>query len=183
MSDPVAAPPPQPQRPLPIAILRTVVRFIVGIFVVAYALLDELLFPLLRPLLRALGRLRFFELIGALMLRLPPYAVLALLAVPFVIVEPLKVFALYWGAVGHPIQGVLILIAAQIVSILTIERLYHVGKPQLMKIDWFKRLMTWLVGLRNKALTWAKATAAWQGAVAMARSVRGWFAGMLASFR
>jgi hypothetical protein len=104
-----------------------------------------------------------------------------LLAVPFIVIEPAKVFALYWGAVGHPVQGLILLIIAQVVSILTCDRIFHVGYQPLMRIGWFKRLMGWLIGLRDKALGWAKATEVWKAAAAMIRSVRTWFRGLLAA--
>jgi hypothetical protein len=177
------APEPRPQRPLPLRILRAIGRAIVTVVVVVYTLLDDVLFPLLRPLLRWLGRLRVFETIGATIARLPPYVVLVLFAVPFVIIEPVKVFALYWGAVGHPVQGLILLGIAQVASILICERIYHVGQGQLLRIGWFARLMGWIFRLRDRAFAWAKSTAAWRAAAATARSIRLWFAGVLASMR
>ena len=171
------------ERPLFFRVVRAIARFIVTIAVVIYTILDELLFPLVRPLLRWLSALRLFAAIGAIIARLPPYVVLVLLAVPFAIIEPVKVFALYWGATGHVLQGTLILIAAQILSIFTCDRIYHVGRGQLMKIGWFRRLMTWLVSLRDKALAWARTTRIWQSAAGAVRSIRQWFRGVIASLR
>ncbi len=151
--------------------------------VIGYALLDTLLFPLFRPLVDALSKLRVFEAAGAVLLRLPPYVVLLILAVPFIVLEPLKVFALYWFALGHLIQGGILLIVAHGASILTLERLYHAGKPQLMQIGWFKRLMTWLGGLRDAAMKLARSTAAWQWAAGVATSLRGWVRGLVGPAR
>lgn len=172
----------RPQSPF-VAVLRGIGRAAVTIVVVAYTILDELVFPLLRPLIDWLGHLRLFERLGALIGRLPPYVVLVLFAVPFVFIEPVKVFALYWGAVGHPIQGLVILSFAQVASILVCERIYHAGKGQLLRIGWFARLMGWLVRLRDRALGWVKSTAAFQAAVAMVRSIRAWFRGVIAALR
>ena len=171
-----------PQTPL-MAVLRAIARFVAGIFVVAYAILDTLLFPLFRPLIRYLSGLKVFETIGALILKLPPYLVLLILAVPFVVLEPLKVFALYWFALGHLIQGGILLVVAHTLSILTLERLYHAGKPQLMKIGWFARLMGWLGALRDAALNFAKSTAAWKWAAETGATVRDWFRRVLQSAR
>lgn len=163
--------------------LRAVGRFVVGIFVVGYAILDTVLFPLFRPLIGYLSGLRLFEAIGALILKLPPYVVLLILAVPFVVLEPLKVFALYWFALGHLIQGGVLLVVAHTLSILTLERLYQAGKPQLMKIGWFARVMGWLGALRDRALAIARATAAWQWSARVATDVRAWFRGLVRSGR
>lgn len=174
----------EPQsRPLYQRALRFVGRFLVTVVVIVYTAFDELIFPLVRPLVRWLSGLRLFEAIGAIIARLPPYVVLVLLAVPFGVIEPIKVFALYWGATGHVIQGTVLLVAAEILSIFTCDRIYHVGHGQLMQIGWFRRLMTWLVGLRDLALNWARATGLWQAAAGTIRSVRDWFRGVIASLR
>lgn len=155
--------------------IRAIARFVVAIAVVGYTVLDELVFPVVRPLLRWLGALRLFQRVGALIQRLPPYGVLVLLAVPFVIIEPIKVVALYWIATGQVILGVVALGLAQVVSLLTCERIYHVGHEPLMRIGWFRALMGWLFGLRDKALALVRATAAWRWARGVARDVRDWF--------
>lgn len=164
-------------------VLRAIVRFVVTIAVVIYTLLDELVFPLVRPLLHWLGELRLFQRLGILIASLPPYLVLLLLAVPFVVIEPAKVYALYLGATGHVVEGIILLLVAQVVSLLTCERIYHVGHAKLMQIGWFKRLMDWIFALRDKALAWAKSTALWQSSARLVRSVRDWLRGLLASLR
>ena len=172
-----------PERPAWQRALRAVARFVVTVAVVYYTVLDELLFPLFRPLIGWLGHLRLFQRIAILIRGLPPYAVLVLLAVPFILIEPAKIFALYWGAVGHPIQGLVLLIIAQIVSILTCDRIFHVGYEPLMRIGWFKRLMDWLIRLRDRALNWAKSTAAWKAGADIVRNARAWLRGLIASLR
>lgn len=171
-------PPPKPSAPW-LAPFRAIARVVVAVGVVAYTLLDELLFPLFRPAIRWLGGLRLFQRLAAAIRRMPPYVVLALLAAPFIILEPAKLFAIYWGATGHPAQGVLILLAAQVASILTCDRLFHVGYEPLMRIGWFNRLMTWVIGLRDAVLGWAKSTAIWKAGAAFARGVRDWFRRLL----
>ena len=163
-----------------LAPFRAVARVVVTIGVIAYTVLDELLFPLFRPAIRWLGDLRLFQQLAAWIKQLPPYVVLALLAAPFIILEPAKLFAIYWGTVGHPVQGVLLLLAAQVASILTCDRLFHVGYEPLMRIGWFNRLMTWVIGLRDAVLGWAKSTGIWKAAAAFARGTREWFKDLFA---
>ena len=159
--------------------LRFIGRFVLGVVVVFYTLLDELLFPLLRPLMTALGRLRLFELIGAGIGRLPPYVALVALAVPLVIIEPVKVFALYWTGTGHWIQGPVLLVGSYVLSILVVDRTYHAAHGPLMRILWFKKLMTWVADLRRRGIEWAKSTAVWRATAGMMKSLRitvsGWF--------
>ncbi len=173
---------PTHRNPL-VRLLRGIASVVVGVFVVGYTLLDELLFPLFRPLIDWLSGLKLFERLGALIQLLPPYAMLVVLAIPFVLIEPLKVFALWWIASGHIIQGGVLLIFSHVLSILVLERLYHTGHAQLMRIGWFATLMGWLVHLRDVALGFVRQTAAWRWARGVATSIRDWFRGLLQSAR
>jgi hypothetical protein len=158
-----------------IAVLRIIGRVIAVILVVLWAILEAVLFPLFRPLLRWLSGLRLFEAIGALIQRTPPYGVLVMLAVPFFALEPLKVFALYWLALGHVIQGGVLVVFAHVLSIFTLDRIYHAGHDQLMQIGWFKRLMTWIVGIRDWAFGFVKRTPTWQALARWGNEARTWF--------
>ncbi len=149
-----------------------VVRVVIGAALVIYTLLDELLFPIFRPLIRWLGALRLFERIGWVISHMPPYAVLVLLAVPLAVIEPAKVYALLLMATGHVVIGALALLLAQVASLLICERIYHVGHGQLMKIGWFKRLMGWIVALRDRAFGLVRETEFWQALARMAHRLR-----------
>lgn len=164
-------------------VLRQIGRFLVTVAVVIYTLLDELVFPLVRPLLRWLGALQLFQRLGAFIGRLPPYVVLGLLAVPFVIIEPAKLVAVYIAATGHVVLGTVMLLIAEALSILVCERIYHAGYEPLMRIGWFARLMGWLVKLRDRAFALVRATAAWKAAVSMVQAIRAWFRGVIAGLR
>ena len=161
-------------------VIRAVARFVVAVLVVAYTLLDELLFPLFRPAIRWLGELRLFQRLGALIGGLPPYVALVLLAVPFVIIEPAKVLALWVIATGHVIEGVVLLLIAQVLSLLICERIFHAAYGPLMRIGWFKAVLGWLFGVRDWALAIARETAVWKAAVGMGRGVRDWVRGVFA---
>ncbi|HEX4296502.1 MAG TPA: hypothetical protein VHZ56_00615 [Devosia sp.] len=163
--------------------LRAVGRALAVVLVAIWAILYELLFPIFRPLVRWLSGLRLFAFIGAVISRSPPYLVLLMLAVPFVVLEPLKVFALYWIAVGHVVQGTVLLIFAHVLSIFTLDRIYHTGHGQLMRIGWFARLMGWVVELRNWALGWVTRTPAWRSLMRFTQSIRTWFRGLAGSPR
>ena len=163
--------------------LRIAGREIAVLIVVVWLALDDLFFIFVRPIVEALSRLALFQRLGALIRRLPPYAVLVLLAIPFVVVEPLKVLALYLIATGVVIRGVLLLIAAYFVSILTLDSIYKAGETQLMKIGWFAKLIGWIVELRDWALGWVRSTAAWKWVAERVASVRTWARSLLRSER
>ncbi|RYG94125.1 MAG: hypothetical protein EON57_18840 [Alphaproteobacteria bacterium] len=164
-------------------IIRAIARFVVAVLVVAYTLLDELLFPLFRPAIRWLSSLQLFQRLGALIGQLPPYLALMLLAVPFVIIEPAKVGALWVIATGHVVEGMVLLLIAQVLSLLICERIFHAAYGPLMRIGWFKAVLGWVFALRDRALAIGRSTAVWRAAVALGRGVRDWVRGLVGSLR
>lgn len=155
-------------------VIRAVARAVVTIAVVIYTLLDELLFPLFRPLIAWLSGLQLFQRLGHWLGRLPPYAALVALGVPFVIIEPLKVVAIWWAGTGHVITGTIGLLLAHALSLLVVERIFHAVYVPLMRIAWLARLLGWMFALRDRAIAWAKSTAAWHAAARWVRGVREW---------
>ena len=79
---------------------------------------------------------------------------MALLAVPLMLVEPLKLVALIVVDRGHWLTGTGMIIAAYAVSLLFVERLFKTVKPKLMTIGWFARIWTSFVALRDKITAW-----------------------------
>ncbi|MFZ0068321.1 MAG: hypothetical protein WAK90_19320, partial [Pseudolabrys sp.] len=61
-----------------------------------------------------------------------PFIALALLAVPFAIVEPLKLIALFVFGKGHWITGAVVMLFAYAGSLLVVERLFKIVKPKLL---------------------------------------------------
>lgn len=86
--------------------------------------------------------------------KLGPYPSMALLAVPLMLVEPLKLVALIVVDRGHWLTGTGMIIAAYAVSLLFVERLFKTVKPKLMTIGWFARIWTSFVALRDKITAW-----------------------------
>lgn len=145
---------------------RSLSQRLIAVVVLPLLILDEIARPLYGPLLRAIARLRFLKAITALIIRLPPYAILCILAVPFIIAEPLKVVALYWIGTGHFLVGAATLVAAYALSFVLVERIYDAGREKLGTIAWFARALTWVSGYRDALLAWLRTTGAWR----MARS-------------
>lgn len=164
-------------------VVRAIGRAVVTVAVVIYTLLDELLFPLFRPLIAWLGALRLFQRLGDWLGRLPSYAALAALGIPFVIIEPMKLAAIWWAGTGHVVSGTVGLLFAHALSLLVVERIFHAAYLPLMRIEWFAKLLGWLFGLRDRAIGWARSTAAWRAAAGWVRGVREWLRRVLASLR
>jgi len=145
-------------------------RFIVAVVVV----LDEIARPLYRPVAAWFGSLRLVRRAEALIATLPPYAVLVVLAVPLIGVEPLKVVALIWLSQGRLVAGVVMMAVAYAGSFLLVERIYDAGQAQLMKIRWVAAIIGVITRIRSAVLGWVRTTAVWAVAMAAVARVRAW---------
>ncbi|MGH6841592.1 MAG: hypothetical protein ACREDV_05790 [Methylocella sp.] len=140
--------------------------------VVVYLVLDGIVTPVVRPLLLWVARLRLVLRLQDLVASLPPYAILVLLAIPFAIAEPAKIYALYLMTEGQFSAGVVTISMAYVVSLLVVERIYYAGRTKLKTIPWFARLIDWLTGIRDRFLAWARATRIWAFSVKLKREAR-----------
>ncbi len=130
--------------------------------VVIYVILDTVFRTLFRPLTWWLAKLRLVIRLEQLIAALPAYAVLALLALPFAIAEPAKIYAIYLMSSGHVVTGVVMLIGAYLISVLVVDRIFHAGKPKLMTIPWFAKLWTWISDYKDRLLAWMQSTYVWK---------------------
>lgn len=135
-------------------------------------LLDELLRPLYRPLIAWFASLRLVARCEEAIGRLPPYGALVALAIPFAIVEPLKLLGLLFLARGAFTAGIVTTAIGHLAGFLLVERVYNAGRAQLLTIHWFARIMGWIDAIRQVVIGRIKASAAWQRAVALARAAR-----------
>jgi hypothetical protein len=87
--------------------------------------------------------------------KMGPYPSMALLALPMMLVEPLKIVALFVVGKGHWLTGTGMIIAAYAVSLLFVERLFKVVKPKLMTLSWFAKGWSWFTTIRDKLFPWA----------------------------
>jgi len=142
--------------------------FVVGLVI----LLDEAVRPLYRPLIAWVAALRPVARLEAAIGRLPPYGALVALAIPFAIVEPLKLLGLLFLARGALTAGIVTTAVGHLAGFLLVERVYHAGRAQLLTIPWFARIMGWIAAIRQALVGRIKASAAWAKAVALAGRVR-----------
>jgi hypothetical protein len=71
---------------------------------------------------------------------LGPYPSLLLLGLPTAIVEPLKLAAVALAGEGHWISGTAMIAGCYAFSLLVVERLFVIVKPNLLTILWFATL-------------------------------------------
>ena len=89
-----------------------------------------------------------------------PYKSLAVLLVPLVIVEPIKLAGVAFLGLGHWVGGVCMIVGAYAGGILFLDRLFRVVKSKLYQIEWCAvlahRLQEHLARSR-RALQWSSA--------------------------
>jgi hypothetical protein len=111
---------------------------------------EDLARVLVAPILAGLARLRLWQRVERLIAALPPYGALCVLAVPMIVLEPVKLLALWWIASGSLVAGAALLVAAKIAGMAVILRLHALAEPKLMSIAWYKRIYDWVLALRRR---------------------------------
>jgi hypothetical protein len=142
-------------------------RLIAAPFVLLAAviiLLEDWLWDDLARLAAAIGRLPIFRQIEALIVKLPPYAALALFAVPSALLVPVKLIALYFIAHGHAMVGLLTVAAAKIAGTALVARLFTLTRPKLLRIAWVAWLYERFIAFKTRMYAAIKATAAYRAA-------------------
>jgi hypothetical protein len=109
------------------------------VFVLAtvYFVLDGLFFYVTRPITAWISKLRIFERTRRWIVSLRPYPSLALFAVPVIILEPAKPLAGYLAATGHFCAGAMTFVAAEVLKLSFVERLFQLNREKLLSIPAF----------------------------------------------
>jgi hypothetical protein len=118
-----------------------------------------------RPLADLLAKLSAFPLFARLeawIKGLAPYPALALFAAPAVCLFPLKLFALYLFATGHPLLGVGLIAGAKIVGTAFVARIFVLTQPQLMQIAWFKAFHNRFIPWKDAMFAKIRASSVWR---------------------
>ncbi len=137
-----------------------------------YVVLDDIFTPVFQPVARWIVTFPLVLRLQQFAAELPPYGVLGLMAVPFVLGEPAKLYAVLLIGTGHWVTGLVVLGLAYLVTIVLVERVYSAGRDKLRTIGWFALVMDWLVAIRDRVHEWAKTTTVWAAAEQLSGSVR-----------
>lgn len=105
-------------------------------------------------------------------LALPPYGALALFALPWLLLLPLKLFALGLIGSGHILLGAAAILVLKVAGTAVVARLFTLAKPALMRLPWFarayERWRAWKDGLLDRV----RASRAWGRGRALKRDLR-----------
>ena len=92
---------------------------------------------------------------------LPPYAALAVFMLPWLLLLPLKLLALWLVGDGQLVLGVIAILLAKIGGTAVLARLFTLTKPALLHLRWFASLYgrwsVWKAGL----LIWVRTSQVW----------------------
>ena len=124
--------------------------FLVALGVIA-VLTEEFLWSWTGQMMAALGRWEPVARCERVIARLPPYPALVLLVLPWAIILPVKLIALYYIACGQIIRGVLLFTAGEIVGVAILARFYAICRPSLLRLVWFSGVERFVVGCTNWA--------------------------------
>jgi hypothetical protein len=83
--------------------------------------------------------------------RLPPWAALLLFVIPVIIVQPLKLAALWLMVHGHVVLGLIGFVAIKVVAFGAVAFLFDLTRDKLMTFGWFVWLYERVLWLRAKA--------------------------------
>ena len=133
---------------MPATRLRRAATFPGSAVVASFTLLDMFGTPVFSPLARRLVETGPIAWVRDGSRRLPAYAALAALAVPFIVAEPAKIYGLVLIGRGHFVWGVATIVIAYLVSLVLVDTILEGAKPQLRSIEWFARLLDWMTSIK-----------------------------------
>jgi hypothetical protein len=139
-------------------ILEGTFKPLVVVVATLYFIIDGLVLAALKPLLKRILHLKLFRFIERWIESLGPYSTLAVFLIPLILLEPIKPVSAYLIASGHFMSGASALVLGEVLKILIVERVFHVGRPKLMKIQAFAWTYHFVVGW----LAWLQALPPWQ---------------------
>ena len=156
------------------SLLTTLFNVTAGPLLALVLIFEEWGWEPLQRLAARLARLPLWARLEALIVRLPPYAALAVFFVPMLLLLPIKLLALYWISRGHAVLGLLVVLAAKLLGTAAVARLFALTQPALMRLAWFARLYSQWVLWKNALIARVKQSPIWLASAARVRSLKIW---------
>jgi hypothetical protein len=144
--------------------LRRLLRHIFLAFVAIVLLFEEWGWEPLAALLGRLARLPLWALIERRIAALPPWAAVAVFALPALALLPVKLLALFLIGRGHAFTGLGVLLAAKVLGTALLARLFTLTHPALMQLGWFARWYPRWKGWKDRVLAQVRGSALWRAA-------------------
>ena len=123
----------------------------------------------LQRLLARIGRWPGLRWVEGWVRSLPPWAAVAVFALPTVLLLPVKLLALGAMGRGHVLLGMVIIVLAKLVGTAVVARLFTLTQPALMRLRWFAAFYAGWTRAKHAVLERARATWAWRVARVLRR--------------
>jgi hypothetical protein len=147
-------------------------RRMAGLCLALLILFEEWGWEPLSRLVASLLRLPLLSWVERRIAALPPYAALFVFALPWLLLLPVKLLALWLIASGQNLLGVIAILLAKVVGTATVARLFTLTRPALERLAWFSagyaRWRAWKEGL----VAQVRASEAWNWGRAVKRDLR-----------
>lgn len=154
------------------------------VFAAALVLLfEDFVWDSVAALVARIARLRLIAALEARIARLGPYPAMALFVIPVLVILPFKLYGTWLIASGHVLTGVAVIVVAKLGGTVFLTRLFHVCRPQLLRVVWFARLHDWLLRTKERVYARLHAMPAWIAAARMVAALRQRLAALRAALR
>lgn len=140
--------------------MKRIWKPVIGLFAVIYFLVDAVLLPVAARISSWVGEHWMFCRLRNWIVSLRPYPTLLLFAIPVVLLEPVKPFAVYLAGTGHMRLGAIVFVIGELLKLVLVERLFSLSRDKLMSIPAF----AWGYGKYRAAQDWVVSLEAWQNA-------------------
>jgi hypothetical protein len=140
--------------------VKRIVRPLIFVLAAIYFLVDAVFMTIARPVAEWTAEHWAFCSLRAWIAALPPYATLALCAVPLIVLEPVKPVAAYLAGTGRIALGLGVLVVGELLKLVLIERLFGLSRDKLMSIAAF----AFIYGRCRQVMDWLESFEAWQTA-------------------
>ncbi|HIJ37885.1 MAG TPA: hypothetical protein HPP80_03220 [Rhodospirillaceae bacterium] len=141
--------------------IKQILKYLLLAVWAVFVLIEDLLWEPLGRLMAELGRWAPVARLELAIGRLPPYAAMVLFIVPWAIILPVKLAALWLLASGRPGLGAVLFLFGEVLGMALLARLYALCRPALHQLPWFvwietqlRRWSAWAHDLMNQWLWW-----------------------------
>jgi len=145
---------------------------------IVYFSIDGIFSYITRPLTAWLSKKKLLERVRRWATSLGPYQSFALFAVPLIILEPAKPLSGYLIGTGHFFAGAFVFIAAEVLKLTVVERLFQLNKKKLLTIPAF----AWAYGYWRRMMDFLESTTAWRASRLAAIKALGWIHALRSSY-
>jgi hypothetical protein len=123
-----------------------------------YFIVDGILSHFTRPITAWLSKRKVLERVRRWITSLGPYPSLVLFVVPVIILEPAKPLSGYLIGTGHFFTGAVVFIAAEVLKLTVVERLFQLNRKKLLSIP----LFAWGYVYWRRIMDFLESTTAWR---------------------